>query len=175
MVRIEPLSKPSMTRVLVIDDDQGIRDLLTAYLTIDGHECHTAANGFDGLNLLRSRPVDLVITDLVMKYDGMMTIRVIRWEFPQLKEAAMAQYKEWKPEALLIENFIYVLGLRPAFEMSISGSFVIDLSKQMLRTILKFKRRFKIQRKIASWRECMVPFPWQIHKVSPHLPYLAKP
>jgi two-component system cell cycle response regulator CpdR len=83
-----------MSRVLVIDDDQGIRDLLSAYLAMDGHECLTASNGFDGLNLLRQAPVDLVITDLVMKYDGMMTIRVIRWEFPQLGIIAMSGHSK---------------------------------------------------------------------------------
>lgn len=83
-----------MSRVPVIDDDQGIRDLLSAYLTIAGHECQTAANGFDGLNLLRRTPVDLVITHLVMKYDGMMTIRVIRWEFPKLGIIAMSGHSK---------------------------------------------------------------------------------
>ncbi len=79
-----------MPRVLVIDDDQGIRDLVMAYLTLDGHEGHLAANGFDGVNQLRKTPVDLVVTDLVMKYDGMMTIRVIREEFPKLGIIAMS-------------------------------------------------------------------------------------
>jgi CheY-like chemotaxis protein len=78
-----------MARVLVIDDDQGIRDLMAAWLAIDGHACHTAANGHDGINLVRTLPVDLVITDLVMKYDGMTTIRVIRWEFPKIGIIAM--------------------------------------------------------------------------------------
>jgi CheY-like chemotaxis protein len=87
-----------MSRVLVIDDDQGIRDLLSACLVIAGHECHTAANGFDGLNLLRQTPVDLVITDLVMKYDGMMTIRVIRWEFPNLGVIAMSGHSKERLE-----------------------------------------------------------------------------
>jgi len=87
-----------MSRVLVIDDDQGMRDLLAAFLKIDGHECFLASNGFDGLNLLRATPVDLVITDLVMKYDGMMTIRVIRWEFPKLGIIAMSGHSKERLE-----------------------------------------------------------------------------
>jgi CheY-like chemotaxis protein len=73
-----------MARILLIDDDQGVRDLLGAWLTLDGHVCVTAADGHVGLMLLRATPVDLVITDLVMKYGGVMTIRVIRWEFPRV-------------------------------------------------------------------------------------------
>ena len=92
------MNEITMSRVLVIDDDQGIRDLLSAYLDIGGHECLTAANGFDGLNLLRQAPVDLVITDLVMKYDGMMTIRVIRWEFPTLGVIAMSGHSKERLE-----------------------------------------------------------------------------
>jgi CheY-like chemotaxis protein len=73
-----------MARILVIDDDQGVRDLLGAWLTMDGHACLMAANGHFGVELLRATPMDLVITDLVMKYGGVMTIRVIRWEFPRV-------------------------------------------------------------------------------------------
>lgn len=83
-----------MARILVIDDDEGIRNFVSACVGIDGHECQTASNGFDGLNLLRKTPVDLVITDLVMKYDGMMTIRVIRWEFPKIGIIAISGHSK---------------------------------------------------------------------------------
>lgn len=61
---------------------------------MEGHECRTASNGFEGLNLLRQAPADLVITDLMMKYDGMMTIRIIRWEFSGMGIIAMSGHSK---------------------------------------------------------------------------------
>lgn len=54
-------------RVLVIDDDQMLRDLLEALLPMDGYEVTSAACGEDALRTLREDPtLDLVLTDLHM-------------------------------------------------------------------------------------------------------------
>jgi CheY-like chemotaxis protein len=52
--------------VLVIDDDSGIRDSLAACLEAEGYRVATAANGADGLELLRAARPDVVIVDLIM-------------------------------------------------------------------------------------------------------------
>lgn len=53
-------------RILVIDDDDGIREVLDLALTAEGYDVQTAESGAAGLALLARRPADLVIADLKM-------------------------------------------------------------------------------------------------------------
>jgi DNA-binding response OmpR family regulator len=53
-----------MARVLVIDDDDLVADVLKDMLESDGHAVILAAKGSEGLRLARSEPLDLVVTDL---------------------------------------------------------------------------------------------------------------
>jgi DNA-binding response OmpR family regulator len=80
-----------MHRILVIDDDAGVRD--TIRRTLDGHpyEVITAENGEHGLSVCRSTPPDLVITDIVMPtMEGLQTIRELRRERPTLPIIAIS-------------------------------------------------------------------------------------
>jgi DNA-binding response OmpR family regulator len=64
-----------MKRVLVIDDEEGIRTLLRAVLERDGYQVTVAGGGREGVRLHRERPFDLVITDLFMdEGDGIEAI-----------------------------------------------------------------------------------------------------
>jgi len=72
--------------VLVVDDETGIRQLFEQLLTGEGYEVLSATNGAEALEIVRTRHLDLVITDLVMpESEGIETIRAIRSEQPQLK------------------------------------------------------------------------------------------
>jgi len=67
--------------VLVIDDEEVMRDVLQTLLQRSGYAVHTAAGGADGLALARSRPFDAVIVDVMMPdMEGFETLRMIREE-----------------------------------------------------------------------------------------------
>lgn len=55
-----------MARILVIDDDVVVRDVLNTYLTNGGHEVVLASNGREGLDIAKEENLDLIITDLIM-------------------------------------------------------------------------------------------------------------
>ncbi len=58
--------------ILVVDDEDLIRDILKEGLEQAGYGCSTAANGLEALEILQKHPVDVVITDISMpKMDGM--------------------------------------------------------------------------------------------------------
>jgi DNA-binding response OmpR family regulator len=72
-----------VTRILVADDEAGVRAFLRDALEQGGHEVTEAADGKQALQQARAEPVDLVITDLVMpKQEGIETIRALRKEMP---------------------------------------------------------------------------------------------
>ncbi len=66
-------------RVLVIDDDQSLLDLLKVALERAGFGVLTALNGIEGEKLFRSNPVDLVLLDVMMpQRDGFTLCRDLR-------------------------------------------------------------------------------------------------
>jgi len=80
----EVLGARITARLLVIDDDAGVRSLLDRLLTDSGYEVRLAADGNDGLRLASEHPVDVVITDLVMpEREGLETIPALRKLHPE--------------------------------------------------------------------------------------------
>ncbi|MCI0438353.1 MAG: response regulator [Chloroflexi bacterium] len=65
--------------VLVVDDEEVIRDILITWLREAGYEAHSAANGLEGLReMYRTRP-DLIVADIMMpQIDGYEMCRLMR-------------------------------------------------------------------------------------------------
>jgi signal transduction histidine kinase/ActR/RegA family two-component response regulator/putative methionine-R-sulfoxide reductase with GAF domain len=60
----EPLRKKRNVSILVVEDEESIRRLLSSILGMEGHEVRTTGNALDGIAYFKERPADLVITDL---------------------------------------------------------------------------------------------------------------
>ena len=72
-------------RVLVVDDEEVIAEELAEYLQLKGYDVATAGSGLEALEVHRSRPADIVITDLLMpEMDGNELIRRLRRTDPDL-------------------------------------------------------------------------------------------
>jgi DNA-binding response OmpR family regulator len=80
-----------MAKILLIDDDEGLRPMLARCLKKHGHEVAEAANGEEGLAVIARNPVELVITDLVMpEKEGVETIRFLRANHPTVRVIAIS-------------------------------------------------------------------------------------
>lgn len=70
-----------MTKILVIDDEPAITNLVSAYLRTEGYEVYTAADGNAGLKAARAFKPDLVILDLMLPgIDGIELLSRLRRE-----------------------------------------------------------------------------------------------
>ena len=68
-----------LTKILVIDDDPNITDLLKMYLEKEGYEVKTAADGQEGLTTFKMYEPDLVLLDVMLpRKDGLQVCREIR-------------------------------------------------------------------------------------------------
>ena len=77
-------------RVLVVDDDPFMTEILRLYLLRAGHETDTAENGLAALRLLESAPYDVVITDAVMpEMSGFELCEAIRTRYPHIRIIGM--------------------------------------------------------------------------------------
>jgi CheY-like chemotaxis protein len=72
-------------RVLVVEDEPTVAQMLTDVLEADGHEVETAANGFIALDRIVVRAYDIIISDLRMpELDGVGLYREIKRRRPAL-------------------------------------------------------------------------------------------
>lgn len=80
-----------MARILVIDDDGGIRSMLRRLLEEEGYEVMEAPDGKVGIRLFRENRIDLIITDIIMpEKEGVETIMEIKRDFPEAAVIAMS-------------------------------------------------------------------------------------
>ena len=68
-----------MAKLLVIDDDAGLLELLQVHLRAAGHTVRTAADAADGIRALLADPPELILSDVSMPYlDGVELLRALR-------------------------------------------------------------------------------------------------
>jgi two-component system, OmpR family, alkaline phosphatase synthesis response regulator PhoP len=80
----------STPRILLVDDEPDILELISFNLEKEGFEVQTASNGRKGLEKARARKPDLILLDVMMpEMDGMEMCRELR-EDPQLKDVIVA-------------------------------------------------------------------------------------
>ena len=89
-----------MASILVIDDDAPMRRFVRHALAKHGHDLAEASDGAQALRILAERPIDLVITDLLMpETDGIETILELRRLYPATKIIAISGGGEYQSGA----------------------------------------------------------------------------
>ena len=94
------------TRILVVEDEETVRFLISSALEKVGHTVAEAENGVEAERLLKAQTFDLVITDLIMpERDGLETIRYLRAHHPEVKIIAVST-----PSTLMLLECARLLG-----------------------------------------------------------------
>jgi two-component system, cell cycle sensor histidine kinase and response regulator CckA len=91
----EPQSRGPSQRVLVVDDEQGLRDLVCRTLRAEGFSTLEAGHGAEALELIENAPtpIDLVVTDVVMPgMDGRELGRRLAQRWPNLPILYISAY-----------------------------------------------------------------------------------
>lgn len=82
-----------MANVIIVDDEQSYRQLLSLVFETDGHSVRTAMNGREALNLLQADPADVIVSDVRMPdMDGIEMLRAVREEQPDLGVVLMTAF-----------------------------------------------------------------------------------
>ena len=91
-----------MRKILIIDDDEQMRNLLKRAMEYAGFEVETARDGREGQRFFNTDSCDLVITDIIMpEQEGMETITFLRKNHPEVKVIAISGGGRIGPESYL--------------------------------------------------------------------------
>jgi CheY-like chemotaxis protein len=92
-------------KILVVDDQESMRSMLTDLLDMMGHETCTASGGAEALERLGAGQIDLVITDLNMpEMDGMELTKRIKTASPQLPVIVITGYGTFHTERQVLAS-----------------------------------------------------------------------
>jgi DNA-binding response OmpR family regulator len=77
----ERADRTDAARILVVEDDPSIRELVSLHLGLDGYRVEAVADGREGLRLAKEQPFDLIVLDLMLPgLDGISLCRAVRRE-----------------------------------------------------------------------------------------------
>lgn len=87
----ETMLSPAECQILVVDDDQSVRESVAMSLMAAGYDVVAAEDGFGALSQLREKLPDVVLSDLDMPgMSGFELLSVVRRRFPQISTVAMS-------------------------------------------------------------------------------------
>ena len=119
-------------RILVVDDEDFMRDLLREMLTLEGYEVTTANDGEDAVPLLEREGFDLVVTDLMMpRLNGIDVLRAAKRVDPRYPVVIITGYPS-------VETVVKLIRLGAADY--ISKPFNIDVIKATVAKLLEMNR-----------------------------------
>ena len=82
-------------KILVVDDDENMLNMLKNFFLINKYECETASNGLEALEIIKNDHIDIVITDMRMpEMDGIELLKVIRKKFEDISAVIMTGFAE---------------------------------------------------------------------------------
>lgn len=84
-----------MAKLLIIDDERGIRNTLREILGDEGHEVDVAENGQQGLEMAQAKAYDLIYSDIKMpEMDGLEVLKALKEPTPSLPEGKETESSE---------------------------------------------------------------------------------
>ena len=166
-----------MARILVVDDDHTVREVVVSYLRAAGHDVAEAVDGEKALVSMRERPADLVVLDLMLPgIDGLEVCRRLRkgGDVPVIMLTALGDEtdrvlgleqgaddyvtKPFSPRELVlrVDSVLRRIGERAATtdEPVVDGDLVVDPSRHVVtlgrRELSLTSREFDLLRHLVS-------------------------
>jgi putative nucleotidyltransferase with HDIG domain len=152
-------SMPSPNSVLVVEDEENIRELLQEVLAGAGYVCDTAVNGQEAIEKLRRKGFDLVITDILMPVkSGMDLLKEARALSPDTAFIMVTAVDDTSTaiEAMRLGADNYLLKPFNLAEVTVS----VDKALQRRRLVLEnrdyqYNLERKVQERTAQLRETL--------------------
>ncbi len=128
-------------KILVVDDDSSIRNLLGQFLERKGFNYSTAENGKKALELLEDHNFTIIITDLIMpQVDGLELLKIVKQSWPDIDVLVMTGYTK---------NFTYTDVIYAGASDFVQKPFSLDEIEAKLNRIIRERQLRHALRRIS--------------------------
>ena len=101
------------SKILIVDDEPGIVDVLKEFLSGKGYDVVGASNGKEALEILKKWDADLILLDIIMpELKGTEVARIVKDRYPNTKVIVLTGYPD-KTENLYKDNLLEALFVKP--------------------------------------------------------------
>ncbi len=109
-------------KVLIVDDEEGVREIVGEMIADLGYATYGAASAEAALSFIARHSVDLVISDVKMSgIDGLTLVRHLRKRFPELPVALMTAYPNDDVRRMLQDKLVDCLLPKPFLMSDLQG------------------------------------------------------
>jgi two-component system response regulator (stage 0 sporulation protein F) len=113
-----------MAKILLVEDDNLVRDMLVQVLQRASHEVESAANGEEATELLKTMHPDIMVTDIIMpKKSGITLISEVKNKHPKMEIIAISGGGRLDPTGYL--DLSESLGASVSFEKPVDKSALL--------------------------------------------------
>ena len=134
------LKEQQKGRILVVDDEQSLRSILSQVLTEEGYEVTIAQDGEEGLELFRQDPFPLVFTDIVMgKMNGLELLQEVKKISPETQVVVITSHASLDTSITALRAGAYDYLVKPFDDLDMISN-VANRAKEKL-TLVKDNKR----------------------------------
>ncbi len=88
---------PDKSRILVVDDEEALRTVLSSELVNAGYDVTTASDGDEAISVVQNKKFDLVLLDIKMpRVDGFEVLKFIKKNLPAIKVIMLTGFADLK-------------------------------------------------------------------------------
>jgi two-component system, NtrC family, response regulator AtoC len=129
-------------RILVVDDEEIVRNSLVDWLREDGYQAEAAENGFQALDMIREKPRDIALVDLKMpKMDGLELLEKAKQVSPEMQVIIITAYATVHTAVQAIKMGAYDYLIKPCDPEEISMLIKRLIESQMLAKEVSYLRK----------------------------------
>ena len=100
-------------KILIVDDNKDITELVSKYLKLSNHECHTSNDARNGLNMIENQKYDAVLLDLAMpNFSGIDVINTLAEKNTIRNQKIIVFTASSKPKSELITSLCSLLKIK---------------------------------------------------------------
>lgn len=148
--------------VLYVEDDPLLREYVAIYLQMHVGALFTAGDGLEGLEMVRKRRPDVVVSDIIMpRMDGLALTEALRKEFPALPVILCTFFTETAYLLKAIE-----LGVRAYIPKPIDMALLLESIKDTARPILQQRELDRLKREALQTRGLVFGSSQVMHSLS---------
>ncbi len=116
-------------RLLIVDDEPDIQEMLSRHYRFKGYEVDLASNGIEALKILSEKRFEIVISDIMMpEMDGVTLLREIRIQYPMVRVVMITGYVTMDNALACMGNGAETLVFKPLLDLSELDDAVSRLS-----------------------------------------------